>query len=163
MTVSHIEPRKSGKAYELASIVQAAITCTDQLLNLLNDEQDALSTGDVEAINEYGREKAVCVVELENFDNRRSQLCRDLKLDNAEINNFLNHQPTVTTPDLWESFLVKLEQCREANAINGSFARIRRGHIEKALQILRGSDGTPSLYNPTGLDDSADATHLGSA
>ncbi len=163
MTISRIEPDMSGKANELASILQSATNCMDKLLSLLEDERDALSTENIETIDECGRNKADCVVQLEAFDNRRAQLCDDLKLDNAEINNFLNNQHTVSVPNQWETFLVKLEKCREANAVNGSFVRIRRGHIEKALQILRGSPVSPALYGPNGLDDPNDVTHLGHA
>ncbi len=163
MTISRIEPKMSGNAHELASILQSATDCVDKLLSLLGDEREAMSAGNIEAIDQCGQNKADCIVRLETFDSRRVQLCLDLKLDNSEINNFLNHQHTVSVPNQWDAFLGKLENCREANAANGSFVRIRRGHIEKSLQILRGCPDSPGLYGPNGLDGPKDVTHLGRA
>ena len=151
------------RATELANIMKAATDCVDRLLALLEEERDALSTGDIEAIDCCGKNKADCVVLLERLDSERAQLCRELSLENADIDGFLQEHQASPTADQWEKFLRRLEVCKEANSVNGSFTRIRRGHIEKALRILRGSDDAPALYGPNGMDENKDANHLGQA
>lgn len=109
------------------------------------------------------RKKADCVVELEHLDSQRAKLCRELALDSGDIDQFLSDQQTRTPPRLWESFLIRLEECKETNAVNGAFTRIRRSHVEKALQILRGSPEKLGLYGPDGQNEQKDASHLGRA
>ncbi|MFK8029892.1 MAG: flagella synthesis protein FlgN [Gammaproteobacteria bacterium] len=155
--------QSTAKATELANILTSATDCVNRLLALLEEEREALSTGDIESIDRCGSNKADCVVLLERLDSERAQLCRELSLENDEIDEFLNDHEGKPSDNLWKNFLVQLETCKETNSVNGSFTRIRRGHIEKALRILRGSDSAPALYGPNGLDENNGVNHLGQA
>lgn len=156
---------KALSAAELAHIVSAANECAENLLALLEEERDALSAGDVAGIDSSGQKKAECVAELESLEQERVAMCRALALTDADIENYLARHKTATTAGPgWQRLLSKLQECSEANAINGRITRIRRRRIEQALQILRGGAGEgPGLYGPNGRDELREVTTLGQA
>ncbi|MEM7082016.1 MAG: flagellar protein FlgN [Pseudomonadota bacterium] len=139
------------RARELQRSLEEAVDCVDHLLRVLHNERDALSAGNVEQLDYCGQQKADCVVQLETVDSRRAQQCRELGIRNDDIDEFLAaHKCSDGTS--WQHFTTRLASCRDANSLNNALVRIRRGHIEKALGILRGASGDTPLYGPDGLD-----------
>lgn len=157
------EQNLKSKALALASSIQSATDCVSRLITLLEQEREALSLGDTDALDRCGKEKADCVVDLETLDRQRALLCRELALDSADIDDFLLLNETRSAKNMWQTFVARLEQCKEANAVNGAFTRIRRGHVEKALHILRGAPQALALYGPDGLSEKNEVSNLGSA
>jgi len=50
---------------------------------------------------------------------------------------------------LWDQLLDTAEQCREQNQANGSLVETHRRHVQRALDLLRGTEATPT-YGPSG-------------
>lgn len=150
---------------ELATIVQESCECAKALLNVLEQEHEALCSGDVAGIDRCGQTKTDCVSKIESLSLERIEMCRVLAVVDTSIDDFLSvHNKDVRPEHSWQSLLVCLQQCREANELNGRVAFLRRRHVERALQVLRGGEHNgPGLYGPNGLDETKNVTTLGQA
>ncbi len=154
----------SRQTQALTKVILDANTCIEHLLTLLAREREALTTSTVDDIDACVKLKVGCVSRLEQLDKTRAELCQALSLSNEDIEQHLSHHDSNYPAGSWETLLVNLQKCRDANAVNGSVTRVRRSHVEKALQVLRGADNTaPALYGPDGLEHTKDVTTLGQA
>ncbi len=154
----------SQEATELGAIVREANECAEQLLNVLEEERDALSAGNVTGIDSCGQKKTGFVARLECLDRERIAMCQVFTISDRDIDAFLIDHNACDDNCSWQQFLIQLRKCREANDVNGRITHLRRQHLERSLEILRGcAENNPGLYGPNGFDNIKNAGNLGQA
>ncbi|QOC21232.1 flagellar protein FlgN [Wenzhouxiangella sp. AB-CW3] len=140
-------------ARELAELFSGQHECAVALLEALEHEREALTSGDAAALETATIEKNALVERMEGLDRRQQQLLRSL--------------PSGTSPDSMSQVLSwcdedgslartheqaaqRIIQCQQANQRNGLIVQQRLGHVRRALNILRDAHTDMLTYGPDG-------------
>ena len=117
-------------------VIREQVGSAASMLEILDQEYQALLDGDTERLNRASAEKARVIEDLETLERAR----QDLALPGA---------PEAARADSsWSEMLALIEQCRERNQRNGALANARREQVLLALNVLRGS--ADSVYDESG-------------
>ncbi|WAG80609.1 flagellar protein FlgN [Metapseudomonas furukawaii] len=126
---------------------------TQRLLELMDEEFEALGARDLARLESLLAEKQPLLAQLEQHGRQRGQLMASLKLsaDRAGLEQLAARLPQ-DGPELLESsdtLSELLERCQTANERNGRLIRANHASVGGMLGILRGGD-TPGLYDSRG-------------
>ena len=139
----------AGRA-RLDAVIRDCTDCIVDLIALLEAEREALCSADVERIDACAAEKIACIERLEQLDRQRIDISAQVDTETGDDDG---------TAAAHDEFRQALQRCQEANATNGQLTRLRRRHVERALQVLSATgDDTEVVYGPTGKDDRPTAT-----
>ncbi|HEX5842278.1 MAG TPA: flagellar protein FlgN [Pseudomonas sp.] len=128
------------------------IGTAERLLELIDNEFQALSERDLPRLQALLTDKQPLLIQLDQHGRTRSQLLRSLQLsaDRAGL------QALAAQSSQGELLLERgdqlnnlLERCQNANLRNGRLIRSSQASAHSMLNILRGND-TPSLYDSRG-------------
>lgn len=130
-------------ARTLAQALQFEISCTEQMLQALQAENDALGSHEPEKLEAATQVKHEKILQMQQAGQRREAVLQALP---AEINiqTLLSRpgtpasEPGRTLKTLWLKLMSLAEQCQQMNRVNGSI--IERGYQQSrhALNILQG-------------------------
>mgnify|MGYP000007610944 FL=1 len=147
--------------HALQAVLTQEVECTERLLESLETERSALAQRDMSALAGSTEQKLALTQRLETLEQDRERLLAGMGFSGqkSELSAYLATHTGATQGlrDLWAQVLANTEACRKANLANGGILEASRQHVERALCILRGQAGSPSLYDPNG----ATAPHLG--
>jgi len=118
-------------------VLREQVGSAESMLEILDQEYQALLDGDTENLNRAGAEKARVIEDLETLERARQDLAGTAQPDGGD-----------TPQSSWSEVLDLIKQCRERNQRNGALANARREQVLLALNVLRGSDD--SVYDESG-------------
>jgi len=122
---------------DIQRVVREQVGSAESMLEILDQEYQALLDGDTESLNKASAEKARVIEDLETLERARQDLVEPGQSDGAD-----------GTASSWSEVLELIKQCRERNQRNGALAKARREQIMATLNLLRGSDD--SVYDESG-------------
>lgn len=128
------------------------IGTAERLLELIDNEFQALSERDLPRLQALLADKQPLLTQLDQHGRTRSQLLRSLQLSADRV----GLQALAAQSSQGELLLERgdqlnnlLERCQSANLRNGRLIRSSQASAHSMLNILRGND-TPSLYDSRG-------------
>lgn len=122
---------------EIQRVIREQVGSAESMLEILDQEYQALLDGDTESLNRASAEKARVIEDLETLERARQDLVGPGQSDHAEGD-----------ASSWAEVLELIKLCRERNQRNGALAKARREQVMAALNLLRGSDD--GVYDETG-------------
>ncbi len=137
----------------LEQILQHEVECTEHMIACLRKERSALTSRNLEALEEASNDKNRYAEVLEDLDRGREQSLRTLGYtsDTRGMNQCFSDLPNGSKlSTLWDSILANLRACQDGNITNGGILEHSRHHVEQALGILRGQSGAPAVYSSQG-------------
>ncbi len=142
-----------GNRHPLEITLSQEVECSQQLLDCLEAEHDALIERDLETLEITTNRKFDCSQQLEQLETRRNALVESLGFENTPgklLQCFASLPCAGQLSRLWEQLLENIETCQARNLTNGGILEAGRQHVEQALGILRGQTGAPSVYAQDG-------------
>lgn len=129
------------------------ISVCRQLLQLLQQERDALKTRDVQMLETVIQNKSANLLHLEHSAKQRSawvakQLKPNEKAETAWQAIIRSLKPEAQKD--WDEFRALLRDCQEQNEINGKLLARNQQVFSRLLAIVRGKDESGPLYNAKG-------------
>jgi len=140
-------------ASNLKDILKDEIRCTNELLELLYKEREALTGKDPDIVRQVAVDKQQTAGQLEFLSRQRAELLSRLGfgIGLEALDRAIDAQTQDTgLATLRNKLLVILEQCKKQNQINGSILDGSQRGIRKALDILRGQTGSSETYTKSG-------------
>jgi len=139
-----------------------------ELEQLLQQEAQALDENNLERMTSIGATRHARVQALARLDSERADLCRMLSFGRGvpALERLLEWvDPQGGSPSSaaarggpgsgirsgWRANLEVAARCKALNDRNGAIVAARLGHVQRRLQVLRGSAGAPPVYGPKGL------------
>lgn len=130
----------------METLLENIETSSDQLIQCLNDEHNALCNNQYEVILSLAEQKQTLVTRLDELDQQRLQLSGG----NSDFAQFLAH----SHPDLSQAWLrlrEKIQRCQHQNDVNGLILNRRNQMAREMLNIFTGrSNGDETTYDPSG-------------
>jgi flagella synthesis protein FlgN len=137
----------NSDSQRLSDVLGEQIRCAEAMLEALNREREALTSGDPTALGAATDAKAKLVDALEELESQRRKIT-----------------PADEVPHDAEGERLRdvIARCKEQNQRNGTLLKARAESVRIALKVLRGSE--PELYSADGRTPGrADARTLGTA
>lgn len=136
----------------LLELFNEDIGSAEQLLELIDQEFQALGDRDLSRLQSILAEKQPLLAQLDQHGKKRSQLLFELHLtaDHAGLQTLAArsaHGPELLARS--DALAALLERCQTANLRNGRLIRSSQASTNSLLGILRGGE-TPSLYDSRG-------------
>jgi flagellar biosynthesis protein FlgN len=122
----------------LHTVLDEMSATTTQLINILDEERQALECADSKALNRSGEAKQMLLRRLEQLDVER------LHLSNT------GNDATQQTDSIWRDLLKTLAVCRDKNQRNGALVNQRLTQVRRALSVLTGNDSQAGTYGQNG-------------
>jgi len=145
-------------SHGLVDVLNEQIRCAEAMLRTLGRENQALVSGDAEALTAAGADKAKLVETLEALESERRGLTEAIA---ASVLRASAHADVEAAPE-WRQLLDLIAECKQQNQRNGALVKARSEQVRIALRTLRGSG--PDLYSPSGRTPSTmEARPLGTA
>lgn len=139
---------------ELAAALRDEQAVLSQFVNILQQEQAALTLGDVEQLNALVSDKTRLATRLAACADERHRLLAALHLpaDRSGMSQWLAG-PEVAATELgqtWNTLLSLASQAQALNATNGILIANRLQHNQQALNALLAASNQAALYGPDG-------------
>jgi flagellar biosynthesis protein FlgN len=122
----------------LRTVLDEMSATATQLINILDEEREALEAADAKALNRSGEAKQMLLRRLEQLDVER------LHLSNT------SSEAAQQTDSIWRDLLKLLAVCRDKNQRNGALVNQRLTQVRRALSVLTGSDSQIGTYGQNG-------------
>jgi flagellar biosynthesis protein FlgN len=122
----------------LRTVLDEMSATATQLINILDEEREALEAADAKALNRSGEAKQMLLRRLEQLDVER------LHLSNT------SSEAAQQTDSIWRDLLKLLALCRDKNQRNGALVNQRLTQVRRALCVLTGNDSQASTYGQNG-------------
>lgn len=133
-------------AQQLQSNLQAQRDCAKQLLNLMQEERQALMASDVERLETLTKTKSEAATLLQQLGVTLLQLRKAARAP-AFDSWFVSLRNGL--PALWDELLELAGRCRAANQDNAMLLSAREAQLKQTLRAFR-PVGTPELYGRSG-------------
>lgn len=156
---------------QLTILLNSELTCLHNLLDTLNQEFEALTSSDIEALEQITPRKNNALAKQAEATISRQNFTTTIVNENiADISGNISEKKT-TTSENTEKGLQQLianyqnqadlsktitqlqtlaEQCQTTNRSNGRLISQKQKHTRNALDILRQADSSPSTYSGQG-------------
>lgn len=151
----------------LQKLLEQDLDGARQLNTLLQDERRLLERRDVKALDQLLGQKAGLLARMEKNDQARRQHLQEagFETDRGGLQaccQYLDSQRQAPAPassedeqpasmeSLCEALFAALAQCREATAVNANIVHRSRSNNTRLLNLMRGGDTRPDVYNPRG-------------
>jgi flagellar biosynthesis protein FlgN len=122
----------------LRTVLDEMSATTKQLVNILDEEREALECADAKALNRSGEAKQMLLRRLEQLDVERLHLSKT------------SNEAAQQTDSIWRDLLKSLAVCREKNQRNGALVNQRLTQVRRALCVLTGNDSQVGTYGQNG-------------
>jgi len=135
----------------LLSLIDGDIEAASSLLQLIDDEYQALQARDLDQLQKLLDSKLPLLQQLEQNGRIRAQVLQQagVSVDREGLAQIAQATGNALLPARAEALGALLERCQEANQRNGRIIRSGQASTERTLDILRGQD-TPRLYDRYG-------------
>ncbi|GMR08794.1 MAG: hypothetical protein BMS9Abin26_1801 [Gammaproteobacteria bacterium] len=150
----------------LVNVLREELELSQQLLECLQSENQALSSHDAEHLEKTTVQKQQLVNKLEQVEKQRHEafLQQGLNLDADNMQAFLlkaSASPEeIEIISLCSKVLELAEKCRLQNIQNGSIIEGGRQRVREALSILRGQLADDNIYENSGRHHSSFAARV---
>lgn len=139
---------------QFTTLLNDELACLQNLLTTLNQEYEALTDTDIEALESATQKKNSALAKQAETTLARQNFVATVMGKNAEevelhkfIVRYSNQAQLSTTLD---QLHVVAEQCQTANRTNGRLILQKQQHTRNALDIIRQADSKPSTYSGQG-------------
>lgn len=122
-------------------------------VELLQNEQHALSVGETDKLSTFAEEKGTLVARLNSLAEQRNDALtqRGFSTDRAGIEACCAQLPAESGAEkLWTEIIERVAEARDLNRLNGELIQMRMQYTSKALDILLQKDTSLDLYGPDG-------------
>ncbi len=152
---------------QLSQLLASELKETYQLLDILSEEHQALSSSNPDLITTISTKKLDALKQIEQRYSTRTQFLASIGLSSGsdEAESFITHLPKESMiATQWQELQDLAKKLRRQNEINGGVIALTQRHITLALDILSGKANITSTYGRSGQANS-DATpqHLAKA
>lgn len=133
--------------------VEAEVAAAKRFVTLLELEQEMLTKGEVEHLQELVQQKNGLAVKLATLAEQRHQAlaAEGLTADRSGLSAWFSAHPTASRAHAaWTLLLSIASQARELNRINGELIQLRMQYNARALEALLGTHSALGLYGPDG-------------
>ena len=134
-----------------ALIEQDTIAC-QALLDLLNQERDALKERDIDALEQIVGKKADCLTHLEKSASVRMAWSQSYADNNPEVawDTLLTRFNSDGLKTAWQKLKSLFSECQTANEVNGKILARNQQTFSRILTLMRGQSDAPKLYTSSG-------------
>lgn len=135
----------------LLSLINGDIDAARQLLQLIDDEYQALQARDLPQLQQLLERKVPLLQQLERNGRERSAMLQQagVSVDRQGLQQIAERSGSGEVIERGDELSALLDQCQEANQRNGRIIRAGQASTGRLLDILRGQD-TPNLYDRRG-------------
>ncbi|MCP8464831.1 flagellar export chaperone FlgN [Pseudomonas sp. ZM23] len=135
----------------LLSLINGDIDAAHQLLQLIDDEYQALQARDLAQLQRLLERKVPLLQQLERNGRERTALLQQagVSVDRQGLAQLAERNGDADVLARGDELSALLDQCQEANQRNGRIIRAGQASTGRLLDILRGQD-TPNLYDRRG-------------
>ena len=143
--------------------LRAELATVQQFIELLQQEQIALVSADIDTLLPLSTQKSKLADELRNFGQARAELLArfNLSADRQGMSSWIAQQAEnqrQTIQGLWDALLQAGASAQRLNDTNGKLISIHMQHNQLALNTLANAANNASVYGPDGQHH----PHLGS-
>lgn len=154
----------NGLLHDLAACIQREIALSEQLIEALRHEHQALTVRDTGALNEAVARKSELIGAMQACGGERNNLLREggMGTDRAGMDRLLARHDTQRRGIQrdWARLLELGAECQRQNLINGIIIQAGQQQTRQALAILRGQPVVAGgEYGPEGMRPSAPSSH----
>lgn len=147
----------SDQQQQLSQLLHGELDATQHMLEILQQEHQALVEKDADKITQSSEEKLAQLKELEAQFLRRDHFLESLGVNSKESGLASLLQALAAENPLtlqWQRLQQLAEELQRQNDINGSIVTLSQRHISMALDILTGQTGSTPTYGPSGKTSS---------
>jgi len=134
---------------KIKRILAEETTIAGQLIEILVNEQAALTHDDVESLHKVLEEKGHAISRLEVLSEQRERLQSETT----------NGKTLVHQSPQWNQLVRLIRRCSDLNQINGRIVVVNRNRASQALSILKGGTGSSDTYSAKGEASTSHARH----
>jgi flagellar biosynthesis/type III secretory pathway chaperone len=143
---------------QLTLLLNNELTCLQNLLDTLNQEFEALTNSDIEALEQITLQKNTALAKQAEATISRQNFAATLMNINVTDENteqglqqlIANYENQVDLSKTINKLQLLAEQCQTTNRSNGRLILQKQKHTRNALDILRQADSNPSTYSGQG-------------
>lgn len=135
----------------------------NKLLSLLESEQSALMSFEVDAMEALLEEKFLLLNNLSHCSKQRYQALVDngYEANESGMKNWLSKNPDTQLQTSWQSFQHTLSLSKEANRVNGVLVTKQFNRNQQMLNALQGPNAAAKFYGPNGQTANSSAMRNG--
>lgn len=141
-------------APRLSSFLKDEVTALREFVRILQREQEALSSGDVEGLISLVADKTRLSGRLANYADQRNEIlmASALPADRSGMETWLAAQGPESQASRkdWEDLLALAAEARALNETNGKLIATHLQHNQQALNTLLAASNQAALYGPDG-------------
>ena len=152
---------------QLSQLLSAELKESNQLLDILIEEHQALSTSDPDLISSCSSNKLSALQRIEQHHTQRAHFLNSIGLSssNEEMDEFIKRLPKKNAlVAQWQELQDVAKKLHHQNEVNGGVIALTQRHITLALDILSGKANITSTYGRSGQTNSgATPQHIAKA
>ncbi len=145
----------------LKQMIAKDISACEALIELLDQEQEALKCRDAVKLSEIINEKGPYLELLEKSANIRNQWAsKNQGTTPEDWAEKVQEKEGTEIRSSWDKFKELMQDCKIKNEINGKMISRNQKVFGRLLEILRGQSTSNNLYNATGNADGGNRSQM---
>lgn len=148
----------SESILQLRSIFESQQREANSIANALEQEREALLSGDLASLEEIARRKAAGLDKLEDLRRDEQVMLQAFGLSSADLTGTGKDQPDQSdqidrggqVAKARQTAIDAIARCQSLNTRNGLLLQHRIGYVRRALQVLANLEGEPGVYGADG-------------
>ncbi|HEA26184.1 MAG TPA: flagellar protein FlgN [Ectothiorhodospiraceae bacterium] len=148
---------------QISQLMDEELRQTAQLRLILVEEQEAVKTKNIDAMNGTLTRKLEVLEKLEKLDTERKSLLQQAGYESSK-SGFESLLQTTASSDVlmekWHELEQEMAECRELHQINTQILEIGQRQVQQVLGVLLGNQGEEvDTYDQTGSKNASLTTH----
>jgi len=148
---------------QISQLMDEELRQTAQLRLILVEEQEAVKTKNIDAMNGTLTRKLEVLEKLEKLDTERKSLLQQAGYESSK-SGFESLMQTTASSDVlmekWHELEQEMAECRELHQINTQILEIGQRQVQQVLGVLLGNQGEEvDTYDQTGSKNASLTTH----
>lgn len=138
---------------ELVSILENEMKTARIFLEILHQEREILTRGEINDLDKIVTDKIKIIDELEAINEQRSAylLSHGCHKNKTCMRQWLDEQPFGSKlHELWDQLIILAKQAKQENQTNGRAISLQLQYNQRAYFALQSAAGNISLYGPKG-------------
>lgn len=140
----------------IADSIEQDIVACETLVQLLQHERKLLADRAYDTLDSIIQEKSAWLIKLEQSAKTRQSLLIDSGINSADdpaaaFMAWLESSGQQKLAGRWQLLKTRMEECKNANEINGKLIYRGQATHQKLIGILRGQDSQTMLYTDKGV------------
>ena len=148
---------------QISQLMDEELRQTAQLRLILVEEQDAVKTKNIDAMNGTLTRKLEVLEKLEKLDIERKSLLQQAGYESSKSGFESLLQTTASSDSLmekWHKLEQEMAECRQLHQINTQILEIGQRQVQQVLGVLLGNQGEEvDTYDQTGSKNASLTTH----